>query len=239
MRLLCLMWMNGGKIKTDDRLIAKMLGIHVNKWMKVKPNITSYLTEHSPGFYTQNRLSKEYKYSLGKSKVSTPDTGGETQPDTNGVTPHNTPQVILSNSLKNMDAPQENPPRNIDELISTMTQKFSGGLNQSKSIFNNNNKNRLDLEARQDCGKLSNEQINSFLASLQRMFNAFNIQLPTDYEVIGSWINNGIDPERYIIPTIREILKRVEKSAVEPPKSWRYFAKEVYQAANKKGVGDE
>ena len=69
--------------------------------------------------------------------------------------------------------------------------------------------------------------------SLFRMFEAFQMQPPPDYEIIRSWLDNGVDPHRYIIPTIREILKRVEAGSIDPPKSWRYFAKEIYQAANK------
>jgi uncharacterized protein YdaU (DUF1376 family) len=232
MRLLCLMWINGGKIRSDDKLIAKMLGIHVNKWMKVKPTMMGYLVEHSPGYYTQNRLSEEYRYSKGKSKVSRIDTASDTLQDTKGVTTHNTPLDVLNNSLNYKDAPSQNPARFIDEAIEGLTKKFSGSLDQSKSISNINNNIRLDLEAQQSCGKLSKQQIDSFLNSLIRVFNAFNMTPPSDYEVIGSWINKGIDPEKYIIPTIRTILKRVEAGSIDPPKSWKYFAKEVYQSVN-------
>jgi uncharacterized protein YdaU (DUF1376 family) len=235
MRLLCLMWMGGGKLKDDDRLIARMLGIHVNKWFKVKPKLSGYLAEHSPGYITQNRLSKEYRYSAGKSKVSTHDATGDTTPDTGADTPHNTPQVAADKLLKNSGSDVEKPPTNVDELVASLSQKFSGGFDQSKSKINTNNKNRLDLDgAGKSCGKLLTRQdIDGFLNSLFRMFEAFQMQPPPDYEIIRSWLDNGIDPHRYIIPTIREILKRVEAGSIDPPKSWRYFAKEIYQAANK------
>jgi len=71
------------------------------------------------------------------------------------------------------------------------------------------------------------------------MFEAFEMSPPNDYEVIGSWINQGVDPERYIVPTIREILKRIEAGKIEHPKSWKYFAKEIYQSVNKRNHGQE
>src|SRR5476649_1822167 len=60
MRLLCMMWMHGGKIRSDDKYISKVLPVNLNKWLKVKQQIMPYLTEHSPGFLTQNRLRVEY-----------------------------------------------------------------------------------------------------------------------------------------------------------------------------------
>jgi len=236
MRLLCLMWLNGGKIKNNDRLIARMLGIHVNKWSKVKPQVMGYLVEHSPGFLTQNRLGKEYRYSAGKSKASTQDSHGDNTPDTQGNTPPNTTQVAADKLLKNSGSDFETPPRNMDELVASLSQKFSGAFDQSKSKSKNNNYNRLDLDGDgESCGKLLTRQdIDAFLSSLFRMFEAFKMQPPPDYEIIRSWLDNGLDPNRHIIPTVREILKRIESGAIDPPKSWRYFAKEVYAAANKK-----
>jgi uncharacterized protein YdaU (DUF1376 family) len=140
MRLLCLMWMNGGKIKNDDRLIARMLGIHVNKWFKIKPKVMGYLGEHSPGYITQNRLSKEYRYSVGKSKVSTPDTTEDTSRHTHQDTPHNTPQVIANNQLKNNNPHSELSTANQAELIASLSQKFSGAFDQSISKSKNNNR---------------------------------------------------------------------------------------------------
>ncbi len=236
MRILCLMWMNGGKIRNDDRLIARMLGIHVNKWFKVKPKVMGYLVEHSPGYVTQNRLSKEYKYSKGKSKVSTYDTEGDNTPDTGSDTSHNTPQDAADKVLKNSGSHSENTPRNVDELVASLSQKFSGAFDQSKSKSKNNNYNRLDLDGDgAGCGKpMTRDDMTAFLTSLFRIFDAFKMQPPTDFEIIRSWLDNGLDPHRHIIPTVREILKRIESSAIDPPKSWRYFAKEVYAAANKK-----
>src|SRR5580658_8883388 len=89
MRLLCLMWTNGGRLRHDDRLLSRMLGIHANKWSKIKPKLAAFLMEESPGFLTQKRLRKEYKHSVDKLKNSD-HTPQDTPLDTYGVTPQDT-----------------------------------------------------------------------------------------------------------------------------------------------------
>lgn len=89
MRLLCEMWQHGGKITNDDRIIAKSLLIHLNKWRKVKPQLAPYLSEHSPGYLTQKKLREEYKFSSGVMRVLKK----ETPQVSTGVTPPVSPQV--------------------------------------------------------------------------------------------------------------------------------------------------
>ncbi|MBX9726510.1 MAG: YdaU family protein, partial [Rickettsiales bacterium] len=62
MRLLCLMWANGGSIENDDSYIAKALPINLNKWLKVKHKILPFLVEREPGYLTQDKLVEEYDY---------------------------------------------------------------------------------------------------------------------------------------------------------------------------------
>ena len=67
MRLLCIMWVNGAKIRKDDRIISRMLGIHLNKWLKVKKSgIMALLSDHSSGYLTQKRLLREYKLVINR-----------------------------------------------------------------------------------------------------------------------------------------------------------------------------
>lgn len=70
MRLLCLMWENGGSVENNDSYIAAALPINLNKWLKVKPRIMEELVEYSPGYLTQKKLLKEYLYSSRKSSGS-------------------------------------------------------------------------------------------------------------------------------------------------------------------------
>jgi len=222
MRLLCLMWTNGAKIRKEDRIIARMLGIHRNKWLKVKPRIIPFLTEYSSGYLTQTGLRLEYKYAVDKSKRkdgTTHDTPQDTTPDTYGVTPIDTPQVVPQNSFENQE-PSKNP------------------LDQSKSRFKDKNR-FLDDDAEKICGKLESnflppERAEAFINALLGAFDACRITPPPDYEVIRSWIENGLDPFRHILPTIQEILQRIVNGTHAPPRSWKYFAKEIYQQSNKR-----
>jgi hypothetical protein len=50
---------------------------------------------------------------------------------------------------------------------------------------------------------------------------------PFDYAVVESWMNNGCDLLRHVLPAVEAAMNRLG-SAADPPKSWRYFAKEVY-----------
>jgi uncharacterized protein YdaU (DUF1376 family) len=68
MRLLCYLWINCGQVVDNNKIIARMLGIHVNKWLKLRKTLGGYLVESSPGYLTQTRLQKEYSKSLNISE---------------------------------------------------------------------------------------------------------------------------------------------------------------------------
>ena len=116
MRLLCLMWTHGGKIPSNDKMIARLLGIHSNKWRKVKPKIMPFLSELSPDFLTQKRLRSEYKHSVDKlvgtsdQALNTPlDTPHDTYRVTMGVTTQDTPIVTpLVHGVKIEENQREN-----------------------------------------------------------------------------------------------------------------------------------
>jgi len=230
MRLLCRMWKGGAKIRKDDLVIAKAVGVHMNKWLKVKPRIIEFLIEHSPGYYTQKRLRREYRFAVGKSKTSnstTPDTSQDTLQVTMDVTPIVTtlvtPGVENGKNEENQRSGSKNSPDALDE---------------SKS--REKDKNRLldddgEPAARGKAGEwLATEKADAFLNALLGAFRACNLTPPTDYDVVRGWIDNGLEPFRDILPIIQEILQRVVKGAHAPPQSWKYFAKEVYQKSSKR-----
>jgi len=59
MRLLCHMWINCGKLVDNDKTIARILGVHVNKWRKLRENLGGYLCQTTPGYLSNPRLQKE------------------------------------------------------------------------------------------------------------------------------------------------------------------------------------
>jgi uncharacterized protein YdaU (DUF1376 family) len=58
-RLLCHMWLNGGKVVDNEKIIARILGVHVNKWRKIRENLGSYLPSNPPGYLSNPRLQRE------------------------------------------------------------------------------------------------------------------------------------------------------------------------------------
>ena len=58
-RLLCHMWINCGKLVDNNKIIARILGVHVNKWLKIRQNLEGYLPSNPPGYLSNPRLQKE------------------------------------------------------------------------------------------------------------------------------------------------------------------------------------
>ncbi len=232
MRLLCLMWTHGGKIPSNDKMIARLLSIHSNKWLKVKPKIMPFLSEFSPYFLTQKRLRSEYKHSVDKlegtsdSILNTPldtphDTYGVTtgvaHPDTNIVTPLVHGVEIEENQRVNFKKSEKS------EFALLDLEESSRSINKIK------NKTRLD-GGEQNCGKLSAEAIaDVFLDDVREVFLSHNAEMPSDHQILCGWIDDGIHPFRHILPSVKKVLARLSGSACDPPKSWKYFAKEVYR----------
>ena len=228
MRLLCLMWTHGGKIPSDDKMIARLLGIHSNKWRKVKPQILPFLSKIPPDFLTQKRLRSEYKYSVDKlvgttdQKLKTPHdtygvTTGVTHPDTPGVTPLVQGVEIEKNQREKFKKREKSESALLD------LEESSRSINKIK------NKTRLD-GGEQNCGKLSAEAIaDVFLDDVREVFRIHNAEMPSDHQILCGWIDDGIHPFRHILPSVKKVLARLSGGACDPPKSWKYFAKEVYR----------
>ena len=66
MRLLCFMWMRGGYLRDDDKELSRLLGLHVNKWKKIRETLGAFLQKHPPHLLTQKRLIHEYQKAEGK-----------------------------------------------------------------------------------------------------------------------------------------------------------------------------
>lgn len=234
MRLMCKMWKRDGRIPNDDREIARMLGVHTNKWTKIKPYLMPFFLEHSPGFLTQKRLRRDYKRVVDKmkGKGNTPDDTGEDTPpdtpqDTYGVTPqdtpHDTPPVSGGKNEQNQQSDEEKD------------KKFSPGEldleESSRSVTNTNTYKGLEEDGGgENCGKLPPEKLaDVFLSDLRAVFNEYNVDMPRDHAILSGWIEDGISLFGHILPSVRKVLARLSGGTCDPPKSWKYFAREVYR----------
>lgn len=238
-RLLCAMWRNGGKIVHDDSVIAQSLPINTNKWFKVKPALMPFLKEDE-GFLTQNRLAIEYHFSSGDKKANNgskpsdaPPAAGEAAPHAPphaawGAAPHATPHAVQGSDHA---PPNQNALAKQDigsVLANGLTRACARALDQSKSRRDKNRKTRFLEDGGGDgCGKLSTSEIAAeFVNRVHALFERHRMTPPFDYPVVESWINNGCDLLRHVVPAVEASLDRLGQAA--PPRSWKYFAREVY-----------
>lgn len=63
------MWIKGGHLPDNDKEIARLLRISVKKWQKLKPSLEDYLLIDK-GNITQERLQRDYKSAMDKSKTN-------------------------------------------------------------------------------------------------------------------------------------------------------------------------
>ncbi|MDE3016362.1 MAG: YdaU family protein [Pseudomonadota bacterium] len=238
MRLLCTMWRHGGKIQDDDRLISRALPVNLNKWLKVKPRIAPYLAQHSPGFLTQNRLRVEYAFSSGRKKESNAVAQGAAPPAAWGVAPPVAPLAaqgvaphVDNSGGKNEDVENSEELQAVDGAPERgVAHALARALDQSKSKSDKNKTSRfLEDGGGDSCGKTaSGERSVRFVNQVIALFENHKLQPPGDYGIIVSWVENGCDLFLHILPAVEAVLQSRAHSAADPPKSWRYFAHEVY-----------
>jgi len=75
-RLWSLMWLHGGSLADDDSLIAKLLGIHVNKWRKIQSNLLAHLVYDSECNLSIKGLQDCYEASERKRRVNSKNAKG-------------------------------------------------------------------------------------------------------------------------------------------------------------------
>ncbi|MDE3017231.1 MAG: hypothetical protein KGI29_09995, partial [Pseudomonadota bacterium] len=81
----------------------------------------------------------------------------------------------------------------------------------------------------ENCAKPeSKERSVRFVNEAIALFEKYELHPPADYQIVISWIENGCDLFSHILPAVEAALKSRERSTTDPPKSWRYFAHEVY-----------
>jgi hypothetical protein len=68
-----------------------------------------------------------------------------------------------------------------------------------------------------------------FLDDMRQLFIEYNFSMPSDHAILSGWLGDGIHPFRHILPAVKKVLIRLSGGACDPPKSWKYFAREVYR----------
>lgn len=222
MRLLCFMWMRGGYLRDDDKELSRLLGLHVNKWVNMRKTLGGFLQKHPPGLLTQKRLIHEYQKAEAKRDSKRQSAHARWQ----GESSKNNHIAHASASVSHMQTACE--PSLFADAGADASHISSHLLSISISKFKNNRSDRQ----RKNCGQLgppiSEADVGIFTNRLVSIFNQHKLQPPNDYEVIRQWLDSGLDPFQHILPVIAELLARNLQTHSMPPRSWRYFAKEVY-----------
>ena len=220
MRLLSFMWMRGGYLRDDDKELARLLGLHVNKWVKMRETLGVFLQKHPPCLLTQKRLIHEYQKTESKRESKRQNAHARWQ----GESSKNNHIAHASASVSHMRSECE--PSLFADAGADANHIASHMLSISivKDI-------RSDRQ-RKNCGQLvpaiSEQEVSVFTNRLVGIFNQHKLQPPNDYEVIRQWLDSGLDPFQHILPVIAELLSRNMQTHSAPPRSWKYFAKEVY-----------
>lgn len=69
-RILCHMWVGGGQLPDDDRVLSRLAGVSLFKWRKLRPLVIAYLTPiPNKRAFTQKRLLTELWLCWGFGKI--------------------------------------------------------------------------------------------------------------------------------------------------------------------------
>lgn len=220
MRLLSFMWMRGGYLRDDDKELARLLGLHVNKWVKMRETLGVFLQKHPPGLLTQKRLIHEYQKTESKRESKRQSAHARWQ----GESSKNNHIAHASASLSHMR--NECEPSLFADAGADANHIASHML--SISIVKDIRSDRQRKNRGQLVPTISEQEVSVFTNRLVGIFNQHKLQPPNDYEVIRQWLDSGLDPFQHILPVIAELLSRNMQTHSAPPRSWKYFAKEVY-----------
>lgn len=241
MRLLTTLWSYGGAIPDDDRLISKALPIQIQKWQKVKPALMEHLQQEPPGFLSQKTLVDQYQ-SVTRGKTpnndsNSPQPEGGPNPGQSQPPYQQPPQGHYQGQPQgqNGTAASSTPANPLafqglaDFPATHLAHTLARALDRSRFKQDHNNNSRfLDDGGTEPCGKiLSEQEAKAFVDDALDAFEKYRLNPPGDLSVIESWVRNGCDMHRHILPAIRGALARHGGNS-PPPKSWKYFTHEVY-----------
>lgn len=217
MRLLAHMWIGGGAIPDDDKRIARMLGVHVNKWMNIRSTLEGFLEKPTPGFLSQKRLQREYHKVEGKSEANRQNALARW--DANNAKNNNTGNAGASGSHKRTRSGIH--AKSLANLLPTASQPHPN-LN-----LNINISNKVGEAA--SCGQLGFEgdPLAGFINALIDTFTRLKLQPPQDYDVVQAWLKLTVDPASTVLPVVQGMLLFVVTKQLPAPSSWRYFEQAV------------
>lgn len=217
MRLLAHMWLAGGSIPDDDKRIARMLGVHVNKWMNIRKTLEGFFEKPTPGLLSQKRLQREYLKVEGKSEANRQNALTRWE----GNSPKNNNSAYANASGSHKRTRSGSGTRSLANILPTVSES-NPNLNLNINISNK-------VGEADSCGKLGFEgdPLAAFINALIDTFTRLKLQPPQDYDVVHGWLQLTPDPGTTVLPVVQGMLLFIVTKQMPAPSSWRYFEQAV------------
>lgn len=229
MRLLAHMWIGGSSIPDDDKQIARMLGVHVNKWVNIRKTLEGFFEKPSPGLLSQKRLQSEYQKAGARSEANRQN--ALTRWEGNSPKNNNSGYAGASGSHK-----RTRSQGNAKSYANAMP-----GASETHPNLNLNINIKNSIGDGVFCGKpalalpAGSDQLNAFVNALVDLFTRLKLQPPQDYEVVRGWLQIAPDPVRCILPVIQGMLVFLVSKNLPPPLTWQYFDQAVLSSIQTQG----
>jgi len=229
MRLLSHMWISGGAINDDDKQIARILGVHVNKWVNIRETLEGFFEKPTPGLLSQKRLQREYQKVEVKSEANRQNALTRWE----GNSPKNNNSGYADASAPHKRTRSQG---NAKGYAGSMPGEYEKHPNLNLNI---NIKNSIGDGV--FCGKpvlelpAAADQLNAFVNALVDLFTRLKLQPPQDYEIVRGWLQMAPDPVRCILPVIQGMLVFIMSKNLPPPITWQYFDQAVLSSLQTQG----
>jgi uncharacterized protein YdaU (DUF1376 family) len=243
-RLLCYMWIKGGKLPDNDKKLAALLGMHQNKWTKLRTDLGEYLLPLEGGYLSQKRLQAEYQRVMSRRSklVENGKKGGRPKSDVNAAENH---EIDKANGLASGLA--SGSPDGYDLLSGGESKSIANAPPDGSEMLKQNGDiphPHQELKDKTDDDGAPPDPVDNFEAgslyytTLETLFTRNNLPLPIDIYLIPAWVREGADFQRDILPTIEKIVERIVRRGISPPKSFAYFQDSIKKAIMKRKAGE-
>ncbi len=241
-RLRCHMWISGGRLEDNEKILSRAAGIHVNKWRKLLPKLQGLLTKYTDGTISIIGVVEEYEKATHKREVLSENggKGGRPKKETKGA------ETLEGDKANGLEEEKPNGFENEKQNDSTVASGLPKPLSSSPSPLPNKNK-KDDVDRRhvdkqrppgaqenfKSLGSLLHRHSDESLFAVRQIFHEFLLPLPPDWHLVSNWLENGAELERDILPVLQQICSRVSSKGINPPKSFAYFQEAITRQVHK------
>ncbi|WP_425361525.1 DUF1376 domain-containing protein [Candidatus Tisiphia endosymbiont of Ceraclea dissimilis] len=215
-RLLEHMWISGGKLPNNDQKLAHFLNISLKKWQNYKKILQNFFI-FSDKTFTHLKLKNEYQKLIKVSQQNSLNIAKRWEKHRS--------QLIEFAEEK---ATPSNDTTVYTNVYTTVIRSYYLRVRTSKDKSIDIRLDDIDEHVDNSLGtaKLAKSEIAELTQKLQVLFNEHNMVLPKDTLLVVEWLKSGISKD-YIYQKIQQVLARIGKQQLVPPRSFAYFTPEI------------